>query len=284
MKIAFFLKTVFIFQLALVLAQNVEAQETSTLPLESFTLFDDLAGQGNGVQGNNQDLFDGSIFMESNLGVFATPLYLRERESQAQPQLEVRADLNFDLSGIESVTGATLEFTAYTLNNVSDFTVGRIVDGGTEFERKLADAINVTSTFGAPRAVANYSIDVTAIVNTWTSDPASNLGFRIQLNEDINDGVGFFEGTATEINDGSFGSLPIPEDYLPMQLVLEGVEGVGGFDLGDVDMNGVVDFFDIQPFIDVLSNKMFQDEADINGDGTVDFFDIQPFIDILSAG
>ena len=54
--------------------------------------------------------------------------------------------------------------------------------------------------------------------------------------------------------------------------------------LGDVDMNGAVDFFDIQPFIDLLSNQMFQDEADINGDGTVDFFDIQPFIDILSAG
>ena len=53
--------------------------------------------------------------------------------------------------------------------------------------------------------------------------------------------------------------------------------------LGDVDMNGVVDFFDIQPFIDLLTNQMFQFEADIDGNGTVDFFDIQPFINILSG-
>ena len=53
--------------------------------------------------------------------------------------------------------------------------------------------------------------------------------------------------------------------------------------LGDVNMDGIVDFFDIQPFIDVLSSPMFQCEADIDGDGEVTFFDIQPFIDILSG-
>ena len=52
---------------------------------------------------------------------------------------------------------------------------------------------------------------------------------------------------------------------------------------GDVDMNGVVDFFDIQPFIDVLANSMFQVEADCDCDGDVDFFDIQPFINILAG-
>ena len=53
--------------------------------------------------------------------------------------------------------------------------------------------------------------------------------------------------------------------------------------LGDVNMDGAVDFFDIQPFIDVLSAQAFQLEADIDGNGVVDFFDIQPFIDILSG-
>ena len=55
--------------------------------------------------------------------------------------------------------------------------------------------------------------------------------------------------------------------------------------LGDVDQNGMVDFFDIQPFIDVLSGgeDAFQCEADIDGDGAITFFDIQPFIDILSG-
>ena len=53
---------------------------------------------------------------------------------------------------------------------------------------------------------------------------------------------------------------------------------------GDVNQDGAIDFFDIQPFIDVLSAGGDQAEADANCDGTVDFFDIQPFIDILAGG
>ena len=53
--------------------------------------------------------------------------------------------------------------------------------------------------------------------------------------------------------------------------------------LGDVDLNGVVDFFDIQPFINLLSNQEFQFEGDIDGNMVVDFFDIQPFINILAG-
>ena len=54
--------------------------------------------------------------------------------------------------------------------------------------------------------------------------------------------------------------------------------------LGDVNLDGVVDFFDIQPFIDVLSMQGFQCEADVDGNMMVDFFDIQPFINILAGG
>ena len=53
---------------------------------------------------------------------------------------------------------------------------------------------------------------------------------------------------------------------------------------GDVNRDGVVDFFDIQPFIDVLAANGSQAEADIECDGDVDFFDIQPFINILATG
>ena len=48
--------------------------------------------------------------------------------------------------------------------------------------------------------------------------------------------------------------------------------------LGDVNLDGVFDFFDIQPFIDLLMAGEFQAEGDINENGVVDFFDIQPFI------
>lgn len=52
--------------------------------------------------------------------------------------------------------------------------------------------------------------------------------------------------------------------------------------LGDVDMNGVVEFLDINPFIGILTSNGFQCEADCDEDGMVTFLDIQPFIDILA--
>jgi len=53
--------------------------------------------------------------------------------------------------------------------------------------------------------------------------------------------------------------------------------------LGDVNLDGTVDFLDISPFIVLLSTNTFQLEADIDGSGAVDFLDISPFIVLLSA-
>ncbi len=56
------------------------------------------------------------------------------------------------------------------------------------------------------------------------------------------------------------------------------------FLLGDVDLDGVVNFLDIAPFIEVLSTGGFQAEADCNQDGIVDFLDIAAFIAIVNGG
>ena len=53
--------------------------------------------------------------------------------------------------------------------------------------------------------------------------------------------------------------------------------------LGDINLDGAVNFLDIAPFIAILSNSSFQVEADINKSGAVDFFDISPFIAVLSG-
>ncbi len=52
--------------------------------------------------------------------------------------------------------------------------------------------------------------------------------------------------------------------------------------LGDCNLDGVVDFLDISPFINLLSSTTFLGQADCNEDGEVNFFDISPFIQILS--
>ena len=54
--------------------------------------------------------------------------------------------------------------------------------------------------------------------------------------------------------------------------------------LGDVSMDGAVDFLDIAPFIGILRDGSFLEEADCNRDGVVNFSDIPAFIEILQAG
>lgn len=59
--------------------------------------------------------------------------------------------------------------------------------------------------------------------------------------------------------------------------------------LGDVDCDGDVDFFDIDPFVDALNHPAGVNwpypcpwqNADCDGDGDVDFYDIDPFVALL---
>ena len=54
--------------------------------------------------------------------------------------------------------------------------------------------------------------------------------------------------------------------------------------LGDVNQDGIVDFFDIAPFITVLTNGDNQAEADADQNGVVNFFDIDDFVVLLRLG
>ena len=53
---------------------------------------------------------------------------------------------------------------------------------------------------------------------------------------------------------------------------------------GDVNLDGIVNFLDIAPFILRLSEMENQAEADVNADGIVNFLDISPFIQALTNG
>ena len=52
--------------------------------------------------------------------------------------------------------------------------------------------------------------------------------------------------------------------------------------LGDCNLDGVVNFLDISPFIETLSVGNFQVQADVNEDGMVNFLDISSFVGLLS--
>ena len=58
----------------------------------------------------------------------------------------------------------------------------------------------------------------------------------------------------------------------------EGILRIGGILLGDVNLDGVVDLLDVAPFVELISNSQFQQEADINQDGQVNLLDVAPFV------
>lgn len=95
------------------------------------------------------------------------------------------------------------------------------------------------------------------------------------------------EGTPAVLGSGitQFQFLVSDEDIPGAELktlqLIVNYDVVDSFLLGDVNMDGVVDFADIAPFIDILINGTYLDEADINQDGEVTFADIPPFIQIL---
>ena len=69
-----------------------------------------------------------------------------------------------------------------------------------------------------------------------------------------------------------------------------GSDEFGSFTVRDLNCDGEINAFDIEPFLLALFNPSdyrfaFPDcdliVADINGDGTVDAFDIEPFLDLL---
>lgn len=57
----------------------------------------------------------------------------------------------------------------------------------------------------------------------------------------------------------------------------------GDTDLGDVNLDGIINLLDISPFVELLANNNYLFAADVNEDGTVDFLDIAPFIGLLSG-
>lgn len=56
------------------------------------------------------------------------------------------------------------------------------------------------------------------------------------------------------------------------------------FLLGDVNLDGNVNLLDVAPFVALLTNMEFQNEADFNQDGVVNLLDVAPFVDLLSGG
>ena len=144
---------------------------------------------------------------------------------------------------------------------------------------------NLASQAGAPLTARMDLISVNSLPQN------SFLAFSGSLFEDLpaDESVDLsIEGTPVSLGSGTTQfQIRVSDEDIPgaqtqnLQLIVN-FDVVDALILGDVDMNGVVDFLDIPAFIDVLITGAFLDEADCNQDDAVDFLDIPAFIAILT--
>ena len=93
----------------------------------------------------------------------------------------------------------------------------------------------------------------------------------------------FFVGLVDTM--ATFNTAQIRYDPSAISTIVFNIDDIvtaSGVLLGDVNQDGLVNLLDIEPFVTLLTDGLFQAEADINQDGFVNLLDVGPFIDILS--
>ena len=164
-------------------------------------------------------------------------------------------------------------------------------------EHQEPDLVNVgSSVWWSVNADANGTLTI----DTFGSDFDTELhvyefspgdGFDdlilVDENDDMNGSqsqvtIDVTEGTHYQIRVGGFRPSNSISAGSEGNIVLNGVFASSML-LGDVNLDGAVNFLDIAPFIGLLFANEFQAEADIDENGSVDFQDIPLFAAILSG-
>jgi len=140
------------------------------------------------------------------------------------------------------------EWGAFTLNNIGIRATNKLLDPGYDAD---ADAF----LFGR----VDYEVIGQGCVQIHTG--RGQLGIANVRN------APFIPSSENNLIDVTFGSAQ--------------VSSIGPFDLGDVNLDGAVDFLDIGPFVDLIQSGDFSTEGDTNCDGVVSFLDISSFVDLL---
>ena len=170
------------------------------------------------------------------------------------------ADLRIDVFNFES--GQPTEMLGTTFIPAEEFEDGFLVD--------TPDAFNHTANF------LNSNISITAgdQYAVLFSTDVTEANYRI-----YGDRSGYDGGNQIRSQNGGQFSNSSLDLFFRVNTIVTPEAAV----LGDVNLDGVVSFLDISPFISVLAAGEFQAQADCNGDGEVNFLDIAPFIQILAG-
>ena len=264
------LKILFLVAIAMSFVQYTSAQVTVTNRAPTNLLLDE--------SDNNTTLINieptsaqGSLFQLDTAGSGGAA---NNNRSFIAPNTLAQIDgVSFNLGVDSTATGATVLF--FEGGNLAGAS-GAVT--ATDFLASTGATPLAQETFTLPTLTSNYWIrfNLTNPLQVNSSQPIGFFVFAMGgyiVHREGEDGSGrlSYEGagviTAADRN---------------FNFLIFGSEGQVTI-LGDVNLDGVVDFFDIAPFIAALVAGGNQAEADINMDGEVNFFDIAPFITLLSG-
>jgi hypothetical protein len=171
------------------------------------------------------------------------------------------------------------DFAAGTVSSVTIGSEGAAADNGFLGEGNLGTSTTEITGGGSS---FNFNQFYTNLSQPIASAPDGELWMTIEI-----DTTGLADGTyAIDLRPDTSGNFlddvgNVVGSNASLFFVVD--SAAGQFLLGDVNLDGVVSFLDIAPFIGLLTSNSFQLEADIDGNGVVSFLDIAPFIGLLSA-
>lgn len=173
---------------------------------------------------------------------------------------------------------------------------------GWDYEANIAanDERFYEFTVGADELVRDFSIvlawnaNANFVVRRRSLEPQFELAdLSLQLTDSANNVIDFSNSSADNVEHIFLSSLPAGTYQLRVSNTSAAVDTDYGLAfggtvtaaplLGDCNLDGVVNFLDIAPFINFLMSGTYSEQADCNQDGVVNFIDIGPFIIILSS-
>ena len=175
-------------------------------------------------------------------------------------------------------TGTVTQYSREGLE-LSSFQVDINLEEMESFNSVAIDWVNGTVLLfdPLPNRLVEYTFDGEFVGTPFLSSAENNFTTLLNNFNAVINGIYYDSETARLYLIGAGGELAIWEDLsrLPVTAPL----------LGDVNLDGVVNFLDIAPFINLLANSnVFQEEGDLNEDGVINFLDIAPFIQVLTGG
>ena len=202
------------------------------------------------------------------------------------PFVNLNAEENYPGEEIDLVAGAVNDLVIFGYNNLPLFgapvtlifdgfsnvgslnTTGGVLEAGDVFDgmNSALDAVDRLQ-FPSTTGVQYFGFEANNGDLGWFS---VDLGATPGM---MGNTVTFIDGQIL-LNTGPGDTITIPGGDGAPDVVL----------LGDVNLDGMVNFLDIAPFISRLADMENQAEADLNEDGVVNFLDISPFIQALTNG